>query len=165
MINKNRKYYPLYKYLLTQSQEDVCKLSFAEVEKIIDNSLPASAYKTRAWWANTRTVQSASWLDAEWVVDYVNFLEKWVVFRPRRISYRLTPAKPRPTWSPDKVKALREYAGWTQHDLASQLGVRQQTISEWETGQHVPQYSSGKHLNLIAKEAGFPYQVEDKAEE
>ncbi len=165
MIDKNRKYYPLYKYLSAQSQEDVCKLSFAEVEEIIDNSLPPSAYKTRAWWANTRTTQSASWLDAEWVVDYVNFLEKWVVFRPRRISYRVTPVKLRPTWSPEMVKALREHTGWTQYDLAGQLGVRQQTISEWETGRHVPHYSSGKHLNLIAKEANFPYQIEDQTEE
>ncbi len=162
MINKNRKYYPLYKYLLAQSQEGTCELSFAEVDEILGAPLPPSAYKTRAWWANTpRTPQSESWLDAEWVVDYVNFLAKRVIFRPERISYRITPVKRRPAWSPDKVKALREHTGWTQHDLSEQLGVRQQTISEWETGQHVPHYSTSKHLNLVAKEVNFPYQVEE----
>jgi len=160
-MKENRKYYPLYEYLLAQSQETTCELPFTEVEDILKATLPPSARKTRAWWANTLTTQSEAWLSAEWVVDYVNFPAGLVVFRPKRISYRITPVQRRPGWSPDQVKALREHTGWTQQELADQMGVRQQTISEWETGLHTPHFSTSKHLSLVAKEVNFPYQVEE----
>jgi len=37
-------------------------------------------------------------------------------------------------WNADKVKALRDFLGLTQTQFAEELGVRQQTISEWEAG-------------------------------
>ena len=137
-------------------------MTFTEIEKLIGNKLPRSARSTRAWWANTPTTQSESWLSVDWLVDYVNFVTEEVTFRPKRITYRVTPIRRRPSWSPDRIKELRDHAGWTQQELADRMGVRQQTISEWETGLHIPRYSTSKHLNLIAKEVQFAYQVEDK---
>ncbi|MEM7029219.1 MAG: helix-turn-helix transcriptional regulator [Chloroflexota bacterium] len=163
-MNPNRKYFPLYEYLKNHSQDEHFTISFAEIEEIIGNSLPRSAQTTRAWWANTPTAQSESWLSTEWVVEYVNFVTGQVTFRPKKITYRVTPIRRRPSWSSEQIKNLRQHAGWTQQDLADRMGVRQQTISEWETGLHTPRYSTSKHLNLIAKEVRYPYQVEDTAD-
>ena len=62
-------------------------------------------------------------------------------------------------WDSVKVKAMREYLGLTQQQLAQELGVRQQTISEWEVGIYAPRRSTSKYLNLIAERAGFTYKV------
>lgn len=71
------------------------------------------------------------------------------------------------TWTPELIRALREHMGLTQRELADQLEVRQQTISEWETGLHTPHRSTQKTLSMIAERAGFAYAesngVEDKA--
>ena len=48
----------------------------------------------------------------------------------------------------------------TQQQMADELEVRQQTISEWETGVHKPHRSTQKTLSLVAERAGFTYQVE-----
>ncbi len=62
-------------------------------------------------------------------------------------------------WDAAKVKALREHLGLTQQQLAEELGVRQQTISEWEVGVYAPRRSTSKYLNLIAERAGFAYKA------
>jgi len=36
--------------------------------------------------------------------------------------------------------------------------VRQQTISEWETGLHTPHRSTQKTLSMVAERAGFRYE-------
>ena len=38
----------------------------------------------------------------------------------------------------DKITALRKKAGWSQEELAEQLGVSRQSISKWEGAQSVP---------------------------
>ena len=38
----------------------------------------------------------------------------------------------------DKLIALRKKAGWSQEELASQLGVTRQSVSKWEGAQSVP---------------------------
>ena len=43
----------------------------------------------------------------------------------RRVEYEVE-------WTAEQVKALRDHLGMTQEQLAEELGVRQQTISEWE---------------------------------
>ena len=44
-----------------------------------------------------------------------------------------------------------------QGQFAQELGMRQPTISEWETGVYAPKRSSSKLLTLIAEQAGFEY--------
>jgi DNA-binding transcriptional regulator YiaG len=61
-------------------------------------------------------------------------------------------------WDGQQIRALREFMGLTQRQMADELAVRQQTISEWETGQHVPHRSTQKTLTMVAERAGFSYQ-------
>jgi len=63
-------------------------------------------------------------------------------------------------WDSDLIKALRFQAGWSQTQLAEELGVRQQTVSEWETGVYQPSRHMCKFLMLIAEQAGFVYGVD-----
>lgn len=62
------------------------------------------------------------------------------------------------TWEPGLIRALREHMGYTQRELADHLEVRQQTISEWETGLHTPHRSTQKTLTMVAERAGFNYE-------
>ena len=159
MIAPKSKYYPLYEYLLGQPDSGLIELSFAEVEAILGKPLPASAKSTRAWWANSASAHAQAWQEAGWLVDAVDFEGEAVVFRPERISYRVTPVRKSQSWTGDQVKALREFAGLSQQELADRMAVRQQTISDWETGSHTARRSMGKLLEMIAREVGFPYQT------
>ncbi len=62
-------------------------------------------------------------------------------------------------WGQEQVRALRGYLGYTQGEMARQMGVRQQTISEWETGMYRPRGSSSTLLHIIAERAGFSYST------
>ncbi len=159
-LSPKSKYYPLLEYLKQQPDSGLLELTFTEIEAIIGNKLPASATSSRAWWANNQTSQALAWQEAGWVVDDVDFKGHAVVFRPARITYRVSPIRKSVGWSGDQVKALRDHAGWSQQELARRLAVRQQTISDWETGNHTARRSMNKLLQIIAEEAGFPYNAE-----
>lgn len=160
MIPSKSKYYPLYEYLKKQPDTTLLELTFEEIEEILGKPLPASAAVTRAWWANSPTTQGNAWQEAGWLVDYPDFENEVVIFRPARITYRVTPIRKSVGWTGDQVKALREFAGWSQQELANRLAVRQQTISDWEVGNHVARRSTSKLLQMIAEEVGFPYETE-----
>ncbi len=76
------KYAPLEHYLreLPVNQREVT-LGFEQIERILNDKLPPSAYEYQAWWANEKEgnhVNARSWSNAGWKVDEVNFNEKWV---------------------------------------------------------------------------------------
>lgn len=78
------KYDPLEKYLrsLPRTQEEVT-LSFESIEQVLNDKLPPSAHEHRAWWGNQQQgthVEAIAWMDAGWMVDTVDFREKWVKF-------------------------------------------------------------------------------------
>jgi DNA-binding transcriptional regulator YiaG len=52
--------------------------------------------------------------------------------------------------------------GLSQDALADKMGTRQQTISEWETGQYRPRGASAKLLSIVAERAGFEYGKRDE---
>lgn len=58
-------------------------------------------------------------------------------------------------WDSARVKALRAFLGMTQQQFADELGVRQQTVSEWEKGIYRPRGATVTLLNLVAERAGF----------
>jgi DNA-binding transcriptional regulator YiaG len=64
----------------------------------------------------------------------------------------------RAKWDARSVKGLRRHLDLTQAQLAEELGVRQQTVSEWETGQYTPRGASEKLLTLVAERGGFSYR-------
>jgi DNA-binding transcriptional regulator YiaG len=43
--------------------------------------------------------------------------------------------------------------------MAAELGTRQQTVSEWETGLYRPRGVSVRLLTIIAERAGFEYEA------
>jgi len=61
------------------------------------------------------------------------------------------------------VRALRQHLGMTQQEMAQELNVRQQTVSEWETGQYRPRGASERLLSLVAERAAFRYGEEEGA--
>jgi putative transcriptional regulator len=73
-------------------------------------------------------------------------------------------AKKRYSWDSQAIRALRDHLGMTQRQMAEELEVRQQTISEWETGFHIPHRSTQKTLSMVAERAGFHYHVQSETE-
>jgi DNA-binding transcriptional regulator YiaG len=61
-------------------------------------------------------------------------------------------------WDGQQVRALRQHLRLTQAKLAGELGTRQQTISEWETGMYKPRGASATLLTLVAERSGFKYE-------
>ena len=58
----------------------------------------------------------------------------------------------RETWDAEAVASLRNAAGMSQAELSRLLGVRQQTVSEWETGLHRPRGASVRMLSMVAEQ-------------
>ena len=52
--------------------------------------------------------------------------------------------------------------GLTQTQFAQELGVRRQTVSEWENGAYDPDRSKMKFLELIAKQSKFQVPPSEK---
>ncbi len=62
-------------------------------------------------------------------------------------------------WDAESIRTLRKCLGLTQQQMSEELGTRQQTISEWETGMYRPRGGMNRLLTLIAERAGFEYQA------
>jgi len=60
-------------------------------------------------------------------------------------------------WDAPRVRALRRHMNLSQEELAAELGTRQQTVSEWETGCYQPRGASSTLLTIIAERAEFEY--------
>lgn len=66
-------------------------------------------------------------------------------------------AERRGGWNAARVRRLRAWLKLTQQGLADEMGVRQQTVSEWETGVYRPRGASTRLLDIVAERAGFAY--------
>ena len=62
-------------------------------------------------------------------------------------------------WNAKRIRALRQHLGLTQQELATELGTRQQTISEWERGMYKPRGASSTLLTIVAERASFKYEA------
>ncbi len=58
-------------------------------------------------------------------------------------------------WNAGTIRGLRKFLRLTQSAFSNQLCVRQQTVSEWETGVYEPRGASSTLLNLVATGAGY----------
>ncbi|MCC6381624.1 MAG: helix-turn-helix domain-containing protein [Dehalococcoidia bacterium] len=63
-------------------------------------------------------------------------------------------------WDGARVAALRRRLGLSQGDFARLLGVRQQTVSEWETGRYRPRGASARVLAICEERAPYDEQPE-----
>jgi DNA-binding transcriptional regulator YiaG len=68
----------------------------------------------------------------------------------------------RPRWDKERVQSLRRHLGLTQQELAKQMGTRQHTISDWETGMYMPRGASATLLSMLAEKANFKYDAGTK---
>lgn len=60
-------------------------LGFSDIEEILGRELPASAYRHRAWWANTEShSQAAEWLQRGWKASELDLDEKRLTFKRMR---------------------------------------------------------------------------------
>jgi CBS domain-containing protein len=75
------RYAPLALYL-EGVQQDQVQLTFQEIERILGDSLPASARQWRSWWANdtTRHPHAQEWLTVGWRVARIAMTEERVTF-------------------------------------------------------------------------------------
>ncbi len=62
-------------------------------------------------------------------------------------------------WQATSIRALRRHLRLSQTGMAAELGTRQQTVSEWETGLYRPRGASVRLLTIIAERAGFEYEA------
>ena len=159
------KYDPL-RYYLHQSNADELTLSLAEIEAILDAKLPPSARSQRAWWGNRRrgALQARAWLDVDYRVETIKLDTE--DYRSGRIAFRklglyeLRREEGQVVWTGEMIRALRQRLGLSQMELADELGMRQQTISEWENSVYMPRRSSSKLLTYFAERAGFEYKAD-----
>jgi len=86
------KYTPLEKYLTySKTYNTVLKMNFSEIEKIVGEALPESAYRDADWWTKEEfesSDQTPPWTNAGWKVDGVNFEKK-------RVTFSVAPLAPR----------------------------------------------------------------------
>ena len=81
----------------------------------------------------------------------------------RRAAYTVRKSGDTVLWDADLIKALRAYMNLNQSQFAEHMGVRQQTVSEWEVGTYEPTRATCKYLMLVAEKAGFRYSESDSA--
>lgn len=67
-----------------------------------------------------------------------------------------------PGWDAGRIRALREHLEISQAAMAEQMGIRQQTVSEWELGRYEPRGASARLLTIIADRGGFNYEADGK---
>jgi len=86
------KKYRLLSDFLYNSNDDKVKLTFEDIEGILGFKPPQSAYKHRAFWANTKTHSIAlSWMSVGYKTVEVNIEEHYIVFERKR-DYVITMA-------------------------------------------------------------------------
>lgn len=64
-----------------------------------------------------------------------------------------------PKWDAESIRSLRRYLEMTQQEMSDELGVRQQTISDWERGYHQPRGGMSRLISIVAERAGYEYTV------
>lgn len=156
-IKPDSKYYPLFQHLQRCNQETTT-LTFSKVETVIDNDLPKSAFKKKNWWSNrdsASALQAKAWVYAGYHVESVDLTQQTVKFRKFQAAYNIQKKDGVVVWQQDAIKALRKHMSLTQAQFAEELGVRRQTVSEWENGVYDPDRSTTKFLALVAQRAEF----------
>ncbi|MBE9068984.1 helix-turn-helix transcriptional regulator [Leptolyngbya cf. ectocarpi LEGE 11479] len=156
-IKPGSKYYPLFEHLQQCGEEDT-KLTFEKIEAMLKDSLPASAFSKKNWWSNrdsNSALQAKAWISAGYHIEIVDLAQQTVTFRKFKAVYNIQQKEGAVVWQQDAIKALRKHMSLTQAQFAQELGVRRQTVSEWENGVYDPDRSTTKFLELIAKQAEF----------
>lgn len=125
---KGDKYIALTAYL-KKSGKDIVKMSFKEIESVLGDSLPESAYKYPAQWSNSDSQSLAfGWLDAGYMSQNLSIANQSIDFvkrdsikrngnsRPKIIKKRVSVEK-EPTLPVDEaIRCIRTYFNETIKD-------------------------------------------------
>jgi predicted transcriptional regulator len=76
------KYDALNKHL-SQADSQIVEMKFSEIEQVINDNLPLSARKHRAWWSNnpSNSVITYAWLNAGFQTEKVDMAAQRLLFR------------------------------------------------------------------------------------
>jgi len=160
-MKPDSKYQPLWEFLSQSNQAEI-NLTFIEIEELMNDTLPDSARKKRAWWSNRSkgALQASAWMEAGYRVEDVDFAQQRVTFRQPTAKPKVQPVGDTKLWNSELIKSLRRQMGLTQAEFAQRLGVRQATVSEWEKGIHAPSRAMSKYLTMFAQQAEFDVEEE-----
>jgi DNA-binding transcriptional regulator YiaG len=152
------KYEPLLGYLRRSDRPEIT-LTFVDIETIIGEPLPTSARRLKAWWSNRTkgALQATAWMNAGYLAEAIDLEQESVTFRKPSTEYAVQRVGDTVLWNAELIRALRRHMGMSQVEFAHKLGVRQQTVSDWETNVYDPRLSTSKYLTLVAEQAGFQY--------
>lgn len=156
-IKPGSKYYPLFEHLQYCNQA-VVTLTFLEIEALMGCLLPTSARAKKNWWSNrdsASALQAGAWVSAGYQVNAVDLAQQKVTFQTFQAAYNVQRKHGEIEWNGKAIKALRACKGLNQEQFASELGVRRETVSEWENSKYEPDRSKRKLLDIIAKQASF----------
>ena len=156
------KYQPLHAHLRRSGEEQVT-LSFTEIEALLGSALPGSARTSRAWWSNRSkgALQAATWMSAGYHVMELDLAGERVTFRRLRPIYNVRRTGETGEWDGEAIRDLRRRLQLSQAQLAEELGVRQQTVSEWENSAYTPTRAMSKLLTMVAERAEHRYMEGD----
>lgn len=143
------KYHALKQFLLSSEQPKI-KLSLSDIEEIIGDKLPYSAYTYNAWWSNKGHSHAEFWTTAGFLTEKVDLTNRTVVFSQQEKTE--TPAAPQRS-TPRSPQRFAAQVFNTQHrDVLTVHGYAfhfvQQLIPECEDGQvkeYAPQREYANH--------------------
>ena len=117
-MKEGSKYQPLLDFLYSSEQNEII-LSFAEIERLIKESLPNSAKSKRAWWSNRSkgALQASAWIEAGYRVENVDFDQQCITFRQFTNSEEVQIVDGKVVWNSKSIKALRLQIGLTQAEF------------------------------------------------
>jgi hypothetical protein len=89
------KYAPFSTYLVRKAKyANFATLSFKQIEDILGDKLPQSAYDYEQWWNNNPSHSpSEAWLTVGWKVEIVNLATKEVTFKKEKLMSAEVPKK------------------------------------------------------------------------
>ncbi|MAT34676.1 MAG: hypothetical protein CMK06_05985 [Ponticaulis sp.] len=82
------KYEPLKQFLVAKGQGAI-PMSFEEIERLVGEKLPPSAFKHRPWWSNnpSNSVITRAWLEAGYKTSSVDMAGRKLIFRKTEDLY------------------------------------------------------------------------------
>lgn len=83
-MTEGTKYHPLFEHLLFSGQGQIC-MTFADIEGLLQASLPPSARRREEWWSNSPSghSQARAWLRANYRTSQIDLSGETVTFTLR----------------------------------------------------------------------------------
>lgn len=120
--------------ILEAQTGDSWKVSFSELERLLNQKLPSSAFKYAGWWSNnpTNNAMTKIWLMAGWRTEKVDVPGQTVVFRrnkaPAPAYYARPPGFEMAMMGPYETKMARPPSGGRKVRFEELYGAMRGTI-------------------------------------